>query len=247
MKVVAIVQARMGSTRLPGKVLMDLGGATVLSRVVQRLRRCSQLEEIVVATTDQVADQVIVANCAQLGVACFRGSETDVLDRYHSAAEAFSADVILRITSDCPLIDPEVVDNVARALIEQRADVACNILPRTYPRGLDTEVFTKEALKKAWRGSNQPHQREHVTTLFYERPEMFHLASVREGQDFSHYRWTLDTPDDLRLIREIYSHFDHDHFGWRDVIALMERLPALPAINAHMVQKSVQHSTQSSA
>jgi spore coat polysaccharide biosynthesis protein SpsF len=237
----------MGSTRLPGKVLIDLGGATVLSRVVRRLRRCSQLEEIVVATTHRATDQVIVASCAQLGVACFRGSETDVLDRYYSAAEAFSADAVVRITSDCPLIDPEVVDNVVRALIERRADFACNVLPRTYPRGLDTEVFTMEALEKAWRGSDQPHEREHVTPLFYERPEMFHLASVREDQDFSHYRWTLDTPDDLRLIREIYSHFDNDHFGWRDVIDLMQRLPALPAINAHIVQKSAQHSTQSSA
>jgi spore coat polysaccharide biosynthesis protein SpsF len=154
---------------------------------------------------------------------------------------------VVRITADCPLIDPEVVDNVVRALIERRADFACNVLPRRYPRGLDTEVFTIEALEKTWRGSDQPHQREHVTPLFYERPEMFHLASVREDQDFSRYRWTLDTPDDLRLIREIYSHFDNDHFGWRDVIALMERLPELPAINAHIVRKSAHHSTQSSA
>jgi spore coat polysaccharide biosynthesis protein SpsF len=246
-KVVAIVQARMGSTRLPGKVLMDLGGATVLSRVVQRLRRCSQLKEVVIATTDQAADQDIVASCAQLGVACFRGSETDVLDRYHSAAEAFSADAVVRITSDCPLIDPEVVDTVVRAMIEQRAHFASNVLTRTYPRGLDAEAFTIEALEKAWRDSDQPYQREHVTPLFYGRPEMFRVASVHEKQDFNQYRWTVDTPDDLRLIREIYSHFDNDHFGWRDVIALMERLPALPAINAHIVQKSAQHSTQSSA
>jgi len=247
-KVVAIVQSRMGSTRLPGKVLMDLGGVTVLGRVVRRLGRAATIKECAVATTTAAEDDAIVDECRRLNVPVFRGSEHDVLDRYLQAARHFGADVIVRITSDCPMIDPEVVDNVVRALTEQGADLACNVLTRTYPRGLDTEVFNIEALKKAWRDSDQPHQREHVTPLFYERPEMFRIASVHEKRDCSHYRWTLDTPDDLRLIREIYSHFDNrDHFGWRDVLALMERLPGLPAINAHIAQKPVRHSAQSSA
>src|SRR5579864_622730 len=246
MKVTAIVQARMGSTRLPGKVLMNLGSVTVLGRVVQRLQRAALIHECVVATTAALADDAIVDECQRLNVPVFRGSEHDVLDRYLQAARHFGSDAIVRITSDCPLIDPEVVDNVVRGLTEQRAEFACNVLTRTYPRGLDVEAFTIEALEKAWRDSNQPHQREHVTPLFYERIQIFRVASVHEKQDFSHYRWTLDTPDDLRLIREIYSHFYNDHFGWRDVIALMERLPELPAINARVVQKSVQDGAQSS-
>jgi spore coat polysaccharide biosynthesis protein SpsF len=247
MKVTAIIQARMGSTRLPGKVLMDLGGVTVLGRVVRRLQRVARISECVVATTAAPADDAIVEECRRLNVPVFRGSEDDVLDRYLQAARHFSPDAVVRITSDCPLIDPEVVDSVVRALIEQRADFACNVLKRTYPRGLDAEAFTIEALEKAWRNSDQRHQREHVTPLFYERPTMFRVASVHQDQDLSHYRWTLDTPDDLRLIREIYSHFDNrDHFGWRDVLALMERLPELPTINAHIVQKRVRDGVQSS-
>ena len=248
MKVVAIIQARMGSTRLPGKVLMDLGGVTLLGRVVRRLQHAAAINECVVATTTALADEAIVDECRRLKVPTFRGSEHDVLDRYLQAARRFGSDVVVRITSDCPLIDPEVVDDVVRALLEQRADFACNVLTRRYPRGLDAEAFTIEALEKAWRSSDQPHQREHVTPLFYEKPEMFHLASVHEKHDLSRYRWTLDTPDDLRLIREIYSHFDNrDHFGWREVLALMERLPELPAINAHIVQKRARHGAQSSA
>jgi len=178
----------------------------------------------------------------------FRGSEHDVLDRYVQAARHFGSDVIVRITSDCPLVDPELVDGVVQALPDNRADFACNVLTRTYPRGLDAEAFTIEALEKAWRDSDQPHQREHVTPLFYERPELFRIASVHEKQDFSYYRWTLDTPEDLCFIREIYGHFDNDdHFGWRDVLALLKRLPELPAINSHIVQEPVRHSAQSSA
>jgi spore coat polysaccharide biosynthesis protein SpsF len=247
MKVTAIIQARMGSSRLPGKVLMNLGGVTVLGRVVRRLGRAATINEFVVATTTAPADDAIADECRRLNVPAFRGSEHDVLDRYLQAAQHFGSDVIVRITSDCPLTDPDVVDNVVRALTEQGADLACNVLTRTYPRGLDAEAFTIEALEKAWRDSDQPYQREHVTPLFYERTEIFRVASVHQDQDFSHYRWTLDTPDDLRLIREIYSHFDNrDHFGWRDVLALMERLPELPTINAHIVQKSVRHGAQSS-
>src|SRR5712692_6172774 len=228
MRVTAIIQARMGSTRLPGKVLMDLGGETVLSRVVRRLRRASRINEVVIATTDSQKDDAIVAACQQLKVAHFRGSEDDVLGRYLRAAERFQADSVVRITSDCPLIDPGLVDEVICAFVDQQADLACNELPRTFPRGLDAEVFTLEALRRANEISDQPHQREHVTPVFYERPDLFRLVGVRGQQDFSHYRWTLDTPEDLRLLRGIYAHIENrDDFGWREVIALMERFPDL--------------------
>src|SRR6266567_6285923 len=197
----------MASTRLPGKVLMDLGGHTVLSRVVRRLRRASRLHEIVVATTGSPQDTAIVEACYGLGVPCFCGSEEDVLDRYLRAAEKFGADAVVRITSDCPLIEPGLVDEVIQCFFEKHADFSCNVMPRTYPRGLDAEVFTIEALRKAWKISDQPHQREHVTPLFYERTDIFRSVVVRVEPDYSRYRWTLDTPEDLRLIRAIYSHF----------------------------------------
>jgi spore coat polysaccharide biosynthesis protein SpsF len=240
LKVVAIIQARMGSTRLPGKVLMDLGGETVLSRVVRRLRRATRIDEIAVATTVSRKDDAISAACKGLGVREFRGSEEDVLDRYLCAAEEAGAEAVVRITSDCPLIDPELVDEVVSSLVAGNVDFVSNVMPRTYPRGLDAEAFTAEALRKVWENANQPHQREHVTPLFYERQDIFRVASVRGGPDYSRYRWTLDTPEDLRLIRAIYGNFGNgDDFGWREAIALMDRSPELASINAQVAQKPV--------
>ena len=240
MRVIAIIQARMGSTRLPGKVLMDLHGESVLARVVQRLRRARLIDCVVVATTNRPCDDVIVRECNSLQVACLRGSETDVLGRYWQAAQWFAAEVIVRVTSDCPLIDPELADETIRAFLSQPADYASNALERTYPRGVDTEVFTIAALERAWREAIKPYEREHVTPYMYEHPESFRLLSVRAERDYSAYRWTLDTPEDLKLIRAIYSRFEgRDGFGWRDVLALMEREPELAELNGHVLQKAV--------
>jgi spore coat polysaccharide biosynthesis protein SpsF len=241
LKVAAIIQARMGSTRLPGKVLMDLGGQTTLCRVVRRLRRAASLHEIAVATTDSHYDEPIMDVCRKMGLTCVTGSEQDVLDRYFQAVDRLEAEVIVRITSDCPLIDPQLVDQVVHQLVEQKAEFASNVISRTYPRGLDTEAFTREALKRAWELSDQPHQREHVTPLFYERPGLFRTVSVSGNRDCSQYRWTLDTPEDLCVIRGIYTSFkNRDDFGWREAVALMERSPELLRINAQVVQKPMQ-------
>jgi spore coat polysaccharide biosynthesis protein SpsF len=240
MKTVAIIQARMGSTRLPHKVLMDLGGETVLARVVRRLSRSRMVSEFVVATTDSPGDDAIVRECQRLGVSCFRGSEHDVLDRYHQAARAAVAESVVRITSDCPLIDAELVDDTVRIFVEQQADYASNVFPRTYPRGLDAEVVTMAALDRAWCQASEPHQREHVTPYFYEHPETFKLASTRSESDYSAYRWTLDTAEDLELLRNIYARFgNQDNFGWREVIMLMEREPELAELNTRVIQKSL--------
>ena len=238
--VVAIIQARMGSTRLPGKVLMDVGGATVLSRVINRLSRTMRITQIVIATTNRSADDAIVVEANRHRVSCFRGSEQDVLSRYLGAAQAFQADAVVRITSDCPLIDPEVVDRVIAGGVDADADFASNCIQRTYPRGVDTEVFTMDALCRAIAVSDQPHQREHVTSVFYERPDLFRAHSVAADHDYTRYRWTLDTPEDLALIRAIYSHFDsRDDFSWRDVVDLMQGKPELAEINSHVTQKTV--------
>jgi spore coat polysaccharide biosynthesis protein SpsF len=239
-KVVAIVQARMGSTRLSGKVLMDIGGQTTLARVVARLSRAERISQIVIATTTSPLDDAIVTEAERNGIAVFRGSEQDVLSRYLHAAEQFRADAIVRITSDCPLIDPEVVDRVIAEELSAEVDFASNCIHRTYPRGLDTEAFTLDALRRADDISDRPHQREHVTSIFYERPDLFRVRSVTEGQDYTCYRWTLDTSEDLQLIRATYSHFDNrDDFGWEDVIYLMEQHPELVDINSHIIQKAV--------
>jgi spore coat polysaccharide biosynthesis protein SpsF len=241
MNVVAIIQARMGSTRLPGKVLMDLGGKTVLARVVDRLRRATRVKEIVVATTDSAADEAIVQECHQLEVLTFRGSELDVLDRYHEAARVFAARAVVRITSDCPVIDPELVDETVRMFHDQRADYASNSLMPSYPRGLDTEVFTTVALERAWREAREPYQREHVTPYFYEHPELFNVISLRSRIDYCQYRWTLDTAADLTLLRKIYARFgSQNDFDWRQAVRLMEREPELAELNSHVVQKARQ-------
>ncbi len=230
----------MGSTRLPGKVLFDLGGETVLARVVHRLNRSALIHEVVVATTAADSDQAIVEESARLGVAHFRGPEQDVLDRYYGAARVAQADVIVRITSDCPLIDPKVVDLTIRAFVAQGADYASSSLERTYPRGLDTEVFTFAALERASSMADQPHEREHVTPFFYEHPGMFKIVSVKGETDYSRYRWALDTPEDLRLIRTIYSRVaNRDTFAWTEIIKIMENEPDLAKMNAHIVQKPV--------
>jgi spore coat polysaccharide biosynthesis protein SpsF len=240
MKIVAIIQARMASTRLPGKVLMDLGGQTVLARVVDRLRRTGRIEEIVVATTDSIVDDSIVQECHQLKVEYFRGSENDVLDRYYRAAQVYAAGAVVRVTADCPVIDPQLVDETILVFEQQRADYASNVFPRTYPRGLDTEVFTVAALEQAWRKTPNIYEREHVTPYLYQHPELFRLVSQRGQIDYSHYRWTLDTAEDLELLRIIYARFSNrDYFSWSEVIRLMEREPELAELNSRVVQKAL--------
>lgn len=240
MRIVTIVQARMGSTRLPGKVLIDLAGATVLSRVVQRLRHAELTGELVVATTCDPSDDLIVNECDRIGVRVFRGSESDVLDRYYHAAQAFNAEAIVRITSDCPLIEPEITDKTIRAFLDCRPDYASNTLRRTYPRGLDTEVVGFEALARTWELAQMPYQRSHVTAYIYEPPSHFKLLSVVGSEDYARHRWTLDTPDDLKFIRAVYEKVgDPGNFHWHEVLALLERKPELLDLNNHVPQKAL--------
>jgi spore coat polysaccharide biosynthesis protein SpsF len=240
MNVVAIIQARMGSSRLPGKVLMDISGASMLSRVVNRTKQAKLLNQIVVATSDRSIDDAVVREADQLGVLSFRGSENYVLDRYYKAAQLFNADIVVRITSDCPLIDPSIIDKVVRAFLKSGADYASNGLVRTYPRGLDVEAFTMSALTKAWQQASNPYERIHVTPYIYENPTIFKLLSVSDSHDYSNYRWTVDTPEDLEFVRKIYERLDDKtSFSWHDILALCEKEPALTAINFHIEQKKL--------
>jgi spore coat polysaccharide biosynthesis protein SpsF len=219
---------------------MEIGGETMLSRVVSRLRRAATLDQVVVATTVEPADSAVVEECERLNVSVVRGSEEDVLDRFYQAASAFDAEVVVRITADCPMIDPAEVDRVVGAFREAHPDYASNVLVRTLPRGLDTEVLSIDTLKTAWTEAREPYQRAHVTPFIYQNPERFRLLPVSADANYGAYRWTVDTPEDLRFVCEVYARFDNrDDFGWRDVIALLEREPELAGINRTIEQKAL--------
>lgn len=230
----------MGSTRLPGKVLKDLGGETALSRVVHRLGGAELIDELLIATTDRPADDSIVEESNRRSVPFFRGSEDDVLDRYIRAAQSSQAEIVVRITSDCPLIDPGIADKTIAAFFDARADYASNVLTRTYPRGLDIEVMTLEALKRAWHGATESYERAHVTPFIYQHPGDFEILSVMGEEDYSHHRWTLDTLEDLAFIRAIYDRVaDRNNFGWREVLNVLDREPELMEINRSVMQKAL--------
>ena len=240
MKTVAIVQARLGSTRLPGKVLLDLAGEPMLARVVHRLRRAQRLDELVIATTTEPRDDALADLCAARGWPCSRGSESDVLDRYYRAALEAKADVVVRVTSDCPLIEPAIVDLVLAEFAKSDVDYASNVgEPRTYPRGLDVEVFPFTVLDRLWHEDQNPTWREHVTEMIHQRPELFRTINVCHSRDWSHLRWTVDTPEDFELVRRIYAHFGNDDFSWEEVLGQIETHPDWIQINSSILQKVV--------
>jgi spore coat polysaccharide biosynthesis protein SpsF len=237
---VAIIQARLGSTRLPGKALRDIGGKTMLARVVRRAQRARSVDEVLVATTTEAGDEPILAECAKLEVPVFRGDAEDVLDRTYRAAQAYHAEGIVRVTSDCPLIDPGVIDKIVRAFLEAKPDYASNVIERTYPRGLDTEVMSLSALGRVWRQAAEPYQRIHVCPYFYQNPEKFDLLNVTHEKDYSADRWTVDTSEDLAFVREVYRRLGNDDgIRWTDVLALLEEEPALGELNREIQQKEL--------
>lgn len=241
MKVVAIIQARMGSTRLPGKVMRDLAGDSVLARVVNRTRRARLLDEVVIATTGKPADDVIVKECEHLEVSVFRGDEADVLGRYYWAAHKFSADAIVRITSDCPLTDPELVDQHIRRLTHlwREVDFVTNMSQQSYPLGLAVEALPMDVLARMHRLSDTPELKEHVTTLAYSEPSLFRVDNIRHSEDLSQMRWTVDTQEDLDLVRLIFQHFGTDDFSWQEVLRLLGRHPEWAEINRQAPRKTV--------
>ena len=239
-RTVAIIQARTGSTRLPAKVLLPLLGEPMLTRVVRRVARASLLDGVVVATTTAASDDVIARLARSEGWSVERGSEDDLLDRYVVAARAHDADVIVRITSDCPLVDPEVIDRTVGAFRAGDLDYASNTLqPLTYPRGLDVEVVARDAFERAWRDDRDPAWREHATPYIYRHPEQFRLARVAADDDNHDLRWTVDTPQDYALVERIYKAFGRDDFTWREALALVEANPSCASLNRHVIQRLV--------
>ncbi len=230
MKKVAIIQARLSSSRLPGKVLLGVGGEPMLARVINRVRQAQLIDEILVATTSDVADEPILQFCVEQGVACFHGHPYDVLDRYYQAALSAEVDVIIRITADCPMIAPEEIDRVIQTFLDNGADFAANRLPppfvRTTPIGMDCEVCSFEALQQAWREADQPYQREHVMPYLYDTPGRFKVQVVDMQPSLGHLRFTVDTSEDLQLANQVYDAFNgRDDFSLQELLAENERHP----------------------
>lgn len=242
MKIVAIIQARMGSTRLPGKVLRQVLEKPLLVYQLERVARAKLIDEMIVATTERRIDDPIVLLCQALGIAYYRGSENDVLNRYFEAASFINAEVVVRLTSDCPLIDPEQIDKVIKSYLLSPHELlyVSNILKRSFPRGMDTEVFSFKALKLANQKAKTKSDREHVTRYMVNNPYTFHLANVTNNKDYSYHRWTVDAIEDFILIKRIIEtvYPTQPYFTMEDIIALLEKFPKWQKINAHIEQKN---------
>ena len=245
----------------------------MLARVIERAKRAKLVDDVVLATTTDPSDDPVAEFCAERGYNVTRGNLNDVLDRYYQAAKEYDADVVVRLTADCPVLDPDIVDETIEPLVESRKwkveeqglgiseqgfDFVANRLPppmgRSFPIGLDTEVCTFTALEKAWQNATEKHQREHVMPYLYENtalntknqllhtgtsPRGFKIALLNHVPDYGSLRWTVDTPEDLTFIREVFARFDHDDFGWKDILALLEREPELAKINAEVHHKTL--------
>ncbi|MBT3323137.1 MAG: glycosyltransferase family protein [Anaerolineae bacterium] len=286
-RIIAIIQARMSSSRLPGKVLLDINGKPMLAHVIERAERTKFVDEVVLATTTDPSDDPVAEFCVERGYNFTRGSLHDVLDRYYQAATTYDAEIVVRLTADCPVLDSDIVDqtinviasgakqspsaNVEITTSQERVprtstlqgngrnfDFVANRLPspmgRTFPIGLDTEVCTFAALETAWQNATEKHQREHVMPYLYENttlntedrnlhtgisPRGFKIALLNHPLDYGKLRWTVDTPEDLKFIREIFARFDNDDFGWKDILVLLKKEPELAKINADVHHKTL--------
>lgn len=238
MSVSILLQARMASTRLPGKVLLPVLGKPLLQYQIERLLRVRLASQLIVVTTVHFEDDEIEALCCELGVTYFRGNAQHVLSRYYEAAQRYQLSTVVRVTGDCPLIDPDVVDDVIQAFLNQSCDYVSNTLERTYPRGLDVEVFHCDALRQAFQNALSPEEQEHVTPYFYNNPQRFRLGTVKQDVDRSDYRWTVDTPEDYQLIELLLRHIlpVNPLFTQQDLIQLMIDHPEWRMINASVQQ-----------
>jgi spore coat polysaccharide biosynthesis protein SpsF len=232
--IVAVLQARLGSTRLPGKVLKPLLGEPMLGRQLERLQRAKSIDRLVVATSVDQRDDAIEAFCRGVGVACSRGSVNDVLDRCFRAVVPHNPDLVMRLTGDCPLTDPDVIDGLADFFWAGRYDYASNTLKPTWPDGLDAELMKFECMEAAWREATLRSEREHVTPFIYKHPERFKLGSYENDRDLSSLRWTVDEPEDFALISKIYEalYLRHPEFTTHDVLELLRGSAELISMNA---------------
>jgi len=236
MKTIAIIQVRVGSTRLPKKVLLDLSGKTVIQRVIERVLAAQKVDQVVVATTINKEDLVLVKLCAEIGVSVFCGAEEDVLDRFYQAARLFKADQIVRITADCPLIDPKVIDAIVQRHLQAGNDYTSNTLIETFPDGEDVEVMTSAALKKAWQEAKLSSEREHVTPYIKKNNTLFKIENYFNNDDLSAKRWTIDNSEDYEFIGRIYAALGGKKkiFGMADILKHLQSNQGLEKLNHHI-------------
>lgn len=249
--VLAIVQARASSSRLPAKVLRPILGRPMLSRQLERLRRCRRIGKLLVATSDDPSDQPIADLCASESMACFRGSLDDVLDRYYQAARAFMPTHVVRLTGDCPLADPELIDKVIEFYVEGGYDFVSNAIEPTFPDGLDAAVFRFQLLEHAWREAKLPSEREHLTLFMRHHPERYKIGSYKASADRSYMRWTVDEPADLAFVCAVYERLypGKSDFVSEDVYRLLETEPELLRLNGGIgrnegLQRSLQQDNE---
>lgn len=242
MNKVAIIQARMSSTRLPGKVLKTINEKPLIEYQIERIKRCHYIDNIVIATTINNIDDEIVDFCKRNNIDFYRGSEEDVLSRYYEAAKKFKADTIIRLTSDCPIIDPDVVDKIVETYLENNHDYVSNTLERTYPRGLDAEVFSFSALEEMQKCASALFEREHVTPYIYLSKDKFSILNVCNNINNSHHRWTVDTMEDFQLVEKLINNLypTKANFTMKDVLSLLDNKPDWVEINAHVEQKKLE-------
>ena len=242
-RVVVIVQARMGSSRLPGKVLKEILGKPLLGYVIERIKMSLLISDLIIATSTQISDDAIAAYCSMHGIKFYRGSEDDVLSRYMEAAILFEADFIVRVCADSPLIDPVLVDEIIQDFLLKYplCDYLSNTINQTYPLGMNIELFSFRALQEAHLNAVLPHEREHVTPYIYCHPGRFNICQKHYQFDLSNLRLTVDVPEDFELVRLILERIypDNPKFGLSDIVSLYNQNPKLFKINSHIRQKQV--------
>lgn len=242
MSIVVIIQARMGSTRLPGKVMEDISGKPMIWHVIDRIKKSEKIDFIVLATTNKDEDKIIVKLAQKTGVKIFMGDEKDVLNRYYSAAKKYSADIVVRVSGDCPLIDPQIIDKMVSYYLENknRFDYIGMGENNPCPHGLDNEVFSFESLEKAWIEAELPSEREHVTPYIWKNKEKFSIGScLTSKKDYSNLRWVVDEKSDLKFVREIYRYLyqEGSFFTTKDILKLLESKHELLKINEGIIKQ----------
>jgi spore coat polysaccharide biosynthesis protein SpsF (cytidylyltransferase family) len=236
----AILQARMSSTRLPGKVMEPILGRPMIERQIERLMRCRRVDQLIMATSNHPADDDLEILCRRLGVPCFRGDLENVLDRFYQAAKPYNPKHVVRLTGDCPLTDPRLIDELIDFYLESQCDYASNCQEPTLPDGLDAEIFSFAALEQIWKEAVLPSHLEHVTSFFRSNPERFKIGSYRYHKDLSALRWTVDESEDLDFVRRVYEELypSNPEFQTEDILALLKREPELMEINRRFERNS---------
>lgn len=243
--ILAIIQARLGSTRYPNKIFCSLANKPLIWHIVNRLKYSKKIDDIVIATTNNVIDDQLSFWAKENGLNLFRGSENNVLERFYLTAKHFAADIIVRITADDPFKDPNIIDSVIEKLLSENLDFAYNNYPPTYPEGLDTEVFTYSALEKAYKMSTDDFEKEHVTQFFYKHPSLFRQANISNIQNLSYLRWTIDTEKDYQMARTIYNllYVDNEIFLLDDILKCLETYPEIEQINKNVSRSDMYKNT----